>query len=177
MNHRIMPIPIAASLTLLLAACASVQPKESPTSSPQAVAPAATPQHRATPVAPRPVAMNPLHEPDSILAKRSIYYDYDKYDIKPEFRPLLEAHAGYLRDHAGATVRVEGNADERGSREYNLALAQRRADGEKKALVLLGVPDQRIETTSWGMEKPRATGHDEASWAQNRRSDTVYTHE
>lgn len=177
MSLRIIAIPIAASLVLLLAACASVQPKEFPTPSPQAAAAAPAPQPQATPVAPRSVAMNPLHEPNSILAKRSVYYDYDEYDIKLEFRPLLEAHAGYLRDHAEATVRIEGNADERGSREYNLALGQRRADGAKMALVLLGVPDQRIETTSWGEEKPRATGQDEASWAQNRRSDTVYTHE
>ena len=74
-------------------------------------------------------------------------------------------------------IRVEGNCDERGSREYNLALGQRRADSLRKAMVLLGVSDKRIETISWGEEKPRALGHDEAAWAQNRRDDIIYTHE
>jgi len=86
----------------------------------------------------------------------------------------VEAHARYLREHSGAQVAVQGNADERGSREYNLALGQRRSEGVKKILTLLGVADRQIETTSFGEEKPRALGHDEASWSQNRRSDIVY---
>jgi peptidoglycan-associated lipoprotein len=174
---KVPAILITSSLVLLLGACASQKSAEQapqPSSAPS-TAPAPAPQ--AQPVTPQQMGMNPLHDPNSILAKRSVYYDFDKSNIKPEFRPLIEAHAGYLREHGAATVRIEGNCDERGSREYNLALGQRRADGVRKALELLGVPDKRIETTSWGEEKPRAAGHNEAAWAQNRRSDIIYTHE
>ncbi len=177
MSLRSSAIPIAASLLLMLGACASQQTTESTQTAGQPAASAPASQPQTAPVAPGAVATNPLHDPNSILAKRSVYYDFDKSDIKPEFRPMIEAHAGYLREHSQATVRVEGNCDERGSREYNLALGQRRADGVKKVLGLLGVAEQRVETTSWGEEKPRAGGHDEAAWAQNRRSDIIYTHE
>jgi len=169
---------IVSSAFLLLGACASQQTEQAPQASP---APQGTAQEapgsQTQGVAPSSMGMSPLHDPKSILAKRSVYYDFDKSDIKSEFRPLIEAHAGYLREHAAATVRIEGNCDERGSREYNLALGQRRADSVAKAFGLLGVPGQRIETTSWGEEKPRAAGHDEAAWSQNRRSDIIYTHE
>ncbi len=170
-------ILITSALFLLLGACASQQAAQAPQSSPAPQSTAQSPATQTQPVTPQSVAMNPLHDPNSTLAKRSVYYDFDKSDLKPEYRPLVEAHSGYMREHAAATVRIEGNCDERGSREYNLALGQRRADGVKKALELLGVPDQRIETTSWGEEKPKAAGHDEAAWAQNRRSDIIYTHE
>jgi peptidoglycan-associated lipoprotein len=104
---------------------------------------------------------------------RSVYYEFDKADIKPEAVKVIEANAQYLRDHQ-TKIRVEGNADERGSREYNLALGQRRADAVMKRMTLLGIPGDRIETVSFGKEKPKATGHDEASWSENRRSDIVY---
>jgi len=176
MNWRTVAIPLAASLALLLGACAGQQTKEEAQPGAQPAAGAGQ-QPQAGAVSPGGVAGNPLHDPNSILAKRSVYYDFDKSEIKSEYRPMIEAHAGYLRDHAQATVRIEGNCDERGSREYNLALGQRRADGVRKALGLLGVADSRIETVSWGEEKPRAQGHDEQAWAQNRRSDIIYTHE
>jgi len=105
---------------------------------------------------------------------RSLYYEFDKSDIRPDARSLLEANARYLREHPGVSVRVEGNADERGSAEYNLALGQRRAEGVTRSLKALGVSDARIEAVSLGKEKPRNAGHDEASWAENRRSDIVY---
>lgn len=115
-----------------------------------------------------------LKNPDSVLSKRSIYYDFDAYDIKTEFESILEAHAQFLIDHKDAKVRVEGNCDEHGSREYNLALGQRRADSVKRALTLLGVPAKQISTVSFGAERPKATGHDDADQAENRRSDLVY---
>jgi len=168
---------LVALSILLLGACAGQQAKEEAQPGGQPAAGAAGQQPQAGAVGAGGVAANPLHDPNSILAKRSVYYDFDRSEIKSEFRPMVEAHAGYLRDHTQATVRIEGNCDERGSREYNLALGQRRADGVRKALALLGVADSRIETTSWGKEKPRAQGHDEQAWAQNRRSDIIYTHE
>jgi peptidoglycan-associated lipoprotein len=105
---------------------------------------------------------------------RSIYYEYDKADFRPEARSLLEANARYLREHPEVKVRVEGNADERGSAEYNLALGQRRAEAVSRSLKMMGVSESRIEAVSLGKEKPKKTGHDETSWQENRRSDIVY---
>ncbi len=119
-------------------------------------------------------AWSQLKAPGSPLAKRSIYYDYDRYDIKEEFVPVIEAHSKFLMDNSDIRIAVQGNCDDRGSREYNLALGQRRADSVKRAMVLLGVADKQIETVSFGAEKPVALGQDEESWAQNRRSDIVY---
>jgi len=169
---------ISALMLSLLVACASEPAKQAPpASSPVPVAaPATTPTSRvaAQPVTPRPAAASPLNDPKNILSKRSIYYDYDQYTVKPEFRALLDAHSSYLRQHPGATVTIEGNCDERGSREYNLALGQRRADGVQRLMVLMGASSGQIEAVSFGEEKPKAPGHDEQSWAQNRHSDLVY---
>lgn len=115
-----------------------------------------------------------LDEPGSLLAERSIYYDFDRYDIKEEYVPIIEAHANFLLAHPELKIRVEGNCDDRGSREYNLALGQRRADSVKRAMTLLGVDAGQIETVSFGAERPVAFGQDEASWSQNRRSDIIY---
>lgn len=170
-------IPII--LTAIVAACASDQTKEE-ASAPSAAAapiPASVPAPTATRVAPKPVPANPLRDPRSILAKRSVYYDLDSYVVKREFRPMVEAHAGYVKQHSSSSVVIEGNGDERGSREYNLALGQRRADAVKSLMVLLGGPERQIESVSFGEERPKAAGHDEAAWAQNRRSDIVYKKE
>lgn len=105
---------------------------------------------------------------------RSVYYEFDKSDLDSEDRRLVEQHARYLRANPNAKVRIEGNADERGSAEYNLALGQRRAEGVMKALRAGGVQEDRLEAVSYGKEKPKASGHDEKSWAENRRSDINY---
>jgi peptidoglycan-associated lipoprotein len=118
-----------------------------------------------------------LKEPGNLLSKRSIYYEFDRYDIKEEYVPIVEAHARLLMAHADVKILVQGNCDDRGSREYNLALGQRRAESVKRAMVLLGVNDKQIETVSFGAEKPVAFGQDEESWAKNRRSDIVYPKE
>jgi peptidoglycan-associated lipoprotein len=115
-----------------------------------------------------------LKDPANPLSKRSIYYDFDAYNIRDEFQTVVEAHGKFLLENKDFKVRVEGNCDERGSREYNLALGQRRADSVKRALTLLGVPAKQIETVSFGSEKPKAAGHDDEAWAENRRSDIVY---
>jgi peptidoglycan-associated lipoprotein len=103
--------------------------------------------------------------------KRSVYFEYDKYDVKPEYRALLDTHARWLKANPQARLTIEGNADERGSREYNLALGQRRAEAVTKMLVLMGARPEQVEAISWGEEKPRGKGHDESSWSENRRSD------
>ena len=118
--------------------------------------------------------MSPLTDPSSILSKRSIYYDFDKFDVKDEYKPMIEAHAAYLRDHPEAKVLIQGNTDERGSREYNVALGQRRADGVKKLLLLLGAKEDQVEAVSLGEEKPKAQGTSEEAYAQNRRCDILY---
>ncbi len=108
------------------------------------------------------------------LAKRSIYFDFDSYVVKEEFKATIEAHAKYLVANKGRKILVQGNTDERGGREYNIALGQKRAEAVRKALALLGVAEAQVEAVSLGEEKPKATGSDEASWAENRRSDIVY---
>jgi peptidoglycan-associated lipoprotein len=173
---------IAASLTLagLLAACASTPTTTAPTApvednSKSSVAPTST---STQPVAPQTSgALDPLKDPANILSKRSVYFDYDKYDIRDDQKAVVEAHGRYLAGHADRSVRVEGNADERGSREYNLALGQKRAEAVRKALTALGAKDAQVEATSNGKEKPKATGHDEASWTENRRDDVIYNGE
>lgn len=119
-------------------------------------------------------AVDPLTDPKSPLAKREIFFDFDSFEIRAEFLPVLEAHGKYLAANPGRQIVIEGNADDRGSREYNLAIGQKRADAVRSRLQLLGVSASRIETVSFGEERPRATGADEASWAQNRRADIVY---
>jgi peptidoglycan-associated lipoprotein len=122
-------------------------------------------------------SLDSLRDPKSILSKRSVFFDYDQYVIKDEFKALLEAHGRYLVGHGKVKMLIQGNTDERGSREYNIALGQRRADSVRQMMVLLGAKEQQIETVSFGEEKPRAEGHDEAAWAQNRRGDIVYAGE
>jgi peptidoglycan-associated lipoprotein len=115
-----------------------------------------------------------LNDKNGILAKRSIYFDYDSFTVKDEFKPVVAAHAQYLTSHKDRKVIIQGNTDERGGREYNLALGQKRAEAVRKSLSVLGVPDSQMEAVSFGKEKPKATGSDETSWAENRRADLVY---
>jgi peptidoglycan-associated lipoprotein len=162
---------ISIVLVNLLAACASEPKKEAaaPAPAPKAEAPKAAP-------APAPKAeVDPLNDPNSILAKRSTYYPFDVSVVQEADKPVVQAHAKYLSEHANRKVRLEGNCDERGSNEYNLGLGQRRADGVNKMLVLGGAKADQLESVSYGEEKPMASGHDEASWSQNRRTDLNYT--
>jgi len=159
----------------LLAACASQQAKEESkagveeeTLTQPAVQPSTAPAQQ------KSVATDPLHDPNNILSKRSIYYDFDKSIINDEYRSLVEAHAHYLAGNRSARTTIQGNCDERGSREYNLALGQRRADAVKNAMTVLGAAKSQIETVSFGKEKPRCTEHNESCWSQDRRSDIVY---
>jgi peptidoglycan-associated lipoprotein len=111
---------------------------------------------------------------DGPLSRRSIYFDFDSFVVKDEFRPVIEAHARYLIANPSRKVVIQGNTDERGSREYNLALGQKRAEATRKALGALGVADAQMEAVSFGEEKPKATGNDDAALAENRRADLAY---
>jgi peptidoglycan-associated lipoprotein len=176
------------ALCLLVAAvaagCASKESRDTPVTDASkgpstATAPSGS-TGTATPTAPRgpitgsddPLRSNPT------LAMRSVYFDYDSNAVKDEYRGLVQAHSRYMTgDKRDSRIRIEGNCDERGSREYNLALGQRRAESVKRVMTVLGVSDGRIETISFGEEKPKAAGHDEAAWAENRRADIRYSGE
>ena len=115
-----------------------------------------------------------LTDPKSTLHKRVIYFDLDKYEIKDEYKDLVAAHAKFLVSHRDFKMLIQGHTDERGSREYNLALGQKRAEAVKRNLILLGATEDQVEAVSFGKEKPATEGHDEAAWAQNRRAQMLY---
>ncbi|MHB1353592.1 MAG: peptidoglycan-associated lipoprotein Pal [Thiobacillus sp.] len=119
-------------------------------------------------------AGDPRKDPANALSKRSVFFDFDSFVVKDEYRPVLEAHAGYLVSKRDARITLQGNADERGSREYNLALGQKRAEAVRKALAVLGVSDAQMEAISFGEEKPRNEADTEEAYAENRRTDIVY---
>lgn len=161
-------IVMSVVLVNLLAACASHPPAP--------VAEKSAPTAKAAPASATSaqVAVDPLNDPASILAGRSVYYPFDVSAVQEADKPLVQAHGKYLAEHAARKVRLEGNCDERGSNEYNLALGQRRADGVKKMLELSGAQASQLESVSYGEEKPRASAHNEAAWSQNRRTDLNY---
>lgn len=120
---------------------------------------------------------DPRKNPASPMSNRSVYFDFDQFVVKDEYRAMLEAHAGYLLSKRDARVILQGNADDRGSREYNLALGQKRAEAVRKALAVLGVSEVQMEAVSFGEEKPRKEGDTEEAYAENRRTDVVYADE
>lgn len=166
----------------VLAGCSSTPTKEQEGAAvedrkPVAGAPEAKPADSGVtsrPLGTSTVAADPLKDPANILSKRSVYFDFDSNLVKDEYKPVVTAHAKYMTQNRAAQMRIEGNADERGSREYNLALGQRRADAVKQMMQLLGAQAGQIESVSFGEEKPKAAGHDEAAWAENRRADVKY---
>lgn len=175
---------VSMLLAVSLAACSSKPIKEAPPAVVDKSPPAATQAKPAepksdtattAPMAESTMSVNPLKDPNNILSQRSIYFDFDKDEVKPEYRALIEAHGKYLQAHADARVILQGNTDERGTREYNLSLGQRRAVSVKKLLNLQGVQDKQIETVSYGKEKAKTTcGNDDACSKTDRRVDIVY---
>ena len=115
-----------------------------------------------------------LDDPESLLATKIIYFDYDNSDIKPEYQEIVKAHAGYLAVNPNTSVTLEGHADERGSREYNLALGERRAQSIERRLTLLGASAEQIRVVSYGEERPVIEEHDDSAWSQNRRVEIIY---
>jgi peptidoglycan-associated lipoprotein len=180
-------LPALAACALLLAACATSSDTQPGAAVEEQKPGASTSQPggaESRPIAPggagTVAGMSPfaaLKDPSSPLSKRSVYFDYDKFEIKEEYRPLVEAHARFLRDNPTAKMLIQGNADERGSREYNVGLGQRRSESLRKMLTLLGAKDSQIESVSLGEEKPACTEHNEDCWAKNRRDDMLYNGE
>ena len=117
---------------------------------------------------------HPLDDPDSPLSKLIIYFDFDSAEILNADRPTIEAHAAYMAENPGSAVTLEGHTDERGSREYNLGLGERRSQSVRRVLVLLGAGENQLRTVSYGEENPAREGHDESAWKYNRRVEIVY---
>jgi peptidoglycan-associated lipoprotein len=115
-----------------------------------------------------------LDPANALSTQRSVYFDFDQYVVKPDGQRLLETHGKYLAAHPGVAIKVEGNTDEQGGAEYNLALGQKRAQAVVTVLKTYGVKDAQMEAVSFGKEKPKAVGHDDASRSQNRRADLDY---
>lgn len=177
--HMTLRHSLALGFVALLAACSTTPPATpAATTTPAAAAATAAPSPPPAPSSASAVAhvAVPAHlDPSSAVYKeRSVYFDFDDYQVKPAYTRVVETQGKYLAANPKLVIRVEGNADERGGAEYNLALGQKRADNVVKALKLIGVNGAQLEAVSWGKEKPRATGHDEAAWAENRRVDLVY---
>ena len=170
--HRVMVVLLVAA-SVALGACAAKRPKAEAPAAPSANegvqgsgasganAAAAADEEAAGPQA-------------GLLATKLVYFDFDSSEIKGAGTDVVAAHAKYLAGHAGTRVRLEGHTDERGSREYNIGLGERRAQSVRRALLLQGAADAQISTVSYGEERPAAPGHDEAAWAKNRRVEIVY---
>jgi|SRR5690625_138474 len=165
MNSRILKYLAITAFASILAACSSV-PLDKDSSR------AGADDRDATGTS--GVAMDPFHPESPLAQKRSVYFEFDSYSIPSQYRDVVEMHSRYLSEHANQNVRIEGHADERGGSEYNLALGQRRSDAVRRMMTLLGVNSDQIEAISFGKERPKALGHTEADYAENRRADIMY---
>ncbi len=167
-------VAFIVSTAALLAACSSpTKLNETPVveKSPTPAAPATDPRDV------RQVetgSVDPLNDPQGVLAKRSIYFDYDSFVVRADGQPVVQNHSAFLTKNTSRKVLIQGNTDERGGTEYNLALGQKRAEAVRRSMASLGVSEGQIEAVSLGEEKPKATGSNEESWAENRRADIVY---
>jgi peptidoglycan-associated lipoprotein len=149
-------------------------PVEDRKPSPVAVAPVDQPMAAKSAVAPVNLTANQMPSVGPTGAAKVVYFDFDSFVIKPEFQSVLEAHARHLKSDARRKVNLEGHADERGGREYNLALGQKRSEAVRRALALLGVAEGQMEAVSFGKEKPAAMGSDESAFSKNRRAELTY---
>lgn len=157
---------------LVIAGCSStakkVEPPPAPTPPPAVVQPPPPP-----PPPPKPAVTGPVDDNGNAVGN-TVYFDYDSAAINGDGQKLVGYHAKYLSSNNSQKVLVEGNCDERGTREYNLALGERRSGAVKEALVAGGAQGAQLETTSWGEEKPVDPGHDESAWSKNRRAELTY---
>lgn len=164
-------VSLAALLCVGVAACAKKQEVKTPP--PESTTGQTT---TTTEGAPQPGAYTPADlDTDACLRQRVVYFDFDKSDIKPEFQAQIACHAKYLRDRPMARMTLEGNADERGTREYNLGLGERRGNAVQSALEAAGASASQINVVSYGEERPVCREHNEDCWAKNRRVEIVYT--
>ncbi|MRD48488.1 peptidoglycan-associated lipoprotein Pal [Caenimonas koreensis] len=171
-KRTLLVVGIAAAM----AGCSSVKLDDVPVETRSAVTPSTgsapgTGQSTVTPVVTDDANGN---RGGPVNTSRLVYFDYDSYVVKPEFQRLIEAHAAWMKANPSRRANLEGHTDERGGREYNLALGQRRSEAVRRSLTLLGVPDSQVEAVSFGKEKPAVPGSGEEAWAKNRRVEIVY---
>lgn len=167
------------SVLLLLAACSSAPKVDSssvaqPSKTNSSPAPVSHSAEKAASVSSVVIEASKLESEMRELQNLSVYFDFDMYVVKPEYRNVVQQQAEFIKAHKNDHVTVEGSADERGSPEYNLALGDKRANAVRKNLELLGIPGDRIGTVSFGEEKPRLSCHEEKCWQDNRRADFVH---
>jgi peptidoglycan-associated lipoprotein len=173
--RNIKSVAFIASAAALLSACSSPVKLQEPKVEERAPVAQPTPQADTREI--KPVVtetVDPLNDPKGVLANRSVYFDFDSYVVRDDGKPVVENHAAYLTKNKQRHILIQGNTDERGGTEYNLALGQKRAEAVRKSMAALGVADGQMEAVSLGKEKPKATGNNEAAWAENRRADIVY---
>jgi peptidoglycan-associated lipoprotein len=165
---------IVTSAALLSACSSPVKLNDAPVveRAPEKVAPPVVDNRDVRPV--EAPTVDPLNDPKGVLANRSVYFDFDSYAVRDDGKPVVENHSGYLNKNKARKIIIQGNTDERGGTEYNLALGQKRAEAVRKAMGSLGVAETQMEAVSLGKEKPKAQGSNEAAWAENRRADIVY---
>jgi peptidoglycan-associated lipoprotein len=173
--RNIKTVAFIASAAALLSACSSTKLQETPVVEKTPVASTAPAEDTSRNIQPvQTDTVDPLNDPKGVLANRSVYFDYDSYVVRDDGKPVVENHSAYLTKNKQRKVLIQGNTDERGGTEYNLALGQKRAEAVRKSMAALGVSDSQMEAVSLGEEKPKATGSNEAAWAENRRADIVY---
>lgn len=177
MLNRIRTTTVCTLLALLTACSTTPTSTPSPAAAPAARPAAPTPAVPVNPGSAAPMAgvvAAHLDPRNPIAAERSVFFDYDDAAVKRDYFALIQRHGRYLAANPSLIIKVEGNTDDRGSAEYNLALGQKRAEAVLAALRLQGAQGSQMEATSWGEERPRNTSSDEAAWAANRRADIVY---
>jgi len=170
---QIAKLALLALFAIAFVGCGGKQVKEEETEGDQVTTPVQEEAPTAEPLAGDETAAP--EEAKDLVSERKIYFDFDKSEIKDEFKAIIEAHAQYLVDNPAATVAIEGHCDERGTREYNMALGERRAFSVLQMLTLLGVSKSQLRTVSFGEERPDVDGHDESAWKWNRRAVFIYS--
>ncbi len=173
--RNLKSVALIASVAAVLSACSSPKLQEAPVVEQPPVAQTPPPADTSRDI--RPVetgTVDPLNDPKGVLANRSVYFDFDSYVVRADGKPVVENHSAYLTKNTGRKVLIQGNTDERGGTEYNLALGQKRAEAVRRSMASLGVSEGQMEAVSLGEEKPKATGSNEEAWAENRRADIVY---
>jgi peptidoglycan-associated lipoprotein len=171
--RNVKSVSFIIATAALLAACKTPTPVAEPTVVERSPAPTAAADSRDV----RPVetaTVDPLNDPKGVLANRSVYFDFDSYVVREDGKPVVSNHSNYLNQNKARKVLIQGNTDDRGGSEYNLALGQKRAEAVRRSMATLGVAESQMEAVSLGEEKPKAAGAGEAAWAENRRADIVY---
>ena len=180
-KSRSLELLCAGVVAAALGACSSTPPASGTAPAPTGGLATTSPGSASSKTAPAgastvsTVMLAPHRDPANVLYKEhSVFFGYDDFTIRDSDAAVVERHGRYLAGHPELSVRIEGNADERGSSEYNLSLGQKRAEAALRAMQISGAKAAQMEPVSYGKERPRAAGHDEAAWAQNRRADIVY---